>query len=74
MPPKEQILIGSVTALLCVFGLVKSEWILQNTKKGERLVRWFGETRAIWILRGLLVLGGLFGVLLASNIIKPIQW
>lgn len=65
---------GSVTALLCVFGLIKSEWILNNTKKGERLIGWFGAGRAIWILRGLLVFGAVFGVLLAINVIRPVQW
>lgn len=65
---------GSVTALLCVVGFVKSEWILNNTKKGERLIGWFGAGRAIWILRSLLVFGAVFGVLLAINIIRPVQW
>lgn len=74
MPPKEQIFIGIVTAGLCVFGLAKSAWILENTSKGARLSRWFGPGRAIWVLRGLLILGAVFGLLLAANVIKPIQW
>ncbi len=74
MPPKDQIFIGTVTLLLCVFGLVNSGWILDNTKKGERLMAWFGSARAIWVLRGLFCLGAVFGGLLAANIIRPIQW
>jgi hypothetical protein len=74
MPPKEQIFIGVATALLCVIGLVKSRWILENTRKGARLGRWFGPRRAIWVLRGLLGLGVIFGGLLAVNVVKPLQW
>lgn len=74
MPPKEQIFIGVATALLCVIGLAKSRWILENTKKGARLCRWFGPARAIWVLRGLLGLGVILGGLFAFNILKPLQW
>jgi hypothetical protein len=74
MPPKEQIFIGTATAALCVFGLANSRWILENTKKGARLCRWFGPTRAIWVLRGLLGLGAIFGGLLAADFIRPLQW
>ena len=71
---KEQILIGGVTSALCLLGIAHSRWMLRETRKGQLLVRWFGEDRAIWILRGLLIAGIVFGVLLAMNIIRPIQW
>ena len=74
MPAKEQVFIGASVAVLCLIGLVNSRWILDNTKKGERLTQWFGEARAIWVLRGLLLLGALFGVLLAVNIVQPLKW
>lgn len=74
MPPTEQIFIGVTTAVLCVFGLANCRWILENTRKGERLRRWFGPPKAIWVLRGLLGLGAVLGGLLAANILKPLQW
>lgn len=74
MPPKEQIFIGAATALLCLIGLVNGRWILDNTKKGQRLANWFGPVRAIWVLRVLLMLGAVFGVLLAADVIEPVQW
>jgi hypothetical protein len=72
--PKDQILIGAVTAALCAVGLLRGPWLLENTRKGQRLVRWFGGRRALWLLRGLLVLGIAFGVLLAVDVIRPVQW
>ena len=72
--PKEQIFIGVTIALLCGIGLVKERWFLTHTKKGERLVRWFGEKKATWVLRGLFGLGILVGILIAMNIIRPVMW
>ena len=72
--PLEQIFIGSVSAALCLAGIWHDRWLLTETKKGKRLVAWFGEHRALWVLRGLLAAGLLFGVLLATNVIRPIRW
>ena len=74
MPTKEQVFIGASIAALCLFALVNCRWILDNTKKGERLTQWFGAVRGIWVLRSLLLLGALFGVLLAMNVVRPMQW
>ncbi len=74
MPPTEQIFIGAVTAVLCLMGIAKSRWVLDNTQKGTRLASWFGPSKAIWVLRGLFGLGAVFGILLAANLLKPIQW
>lgn len=70
----ERILIGVLIVLLCLTGLWFEHWLLMQTKKGQRLVRWFGPGRALWILRTLLVAGVVFGILLASGIIRPVQW
>lgn len=70
----EQILIGGVTAFLCLIGLINSRWLLSETRKGQRLIQWFGEPRALLVLRGLLSAGIAFGILLAVNIIRPFQW
>ncbi len=71
---KEQALLGLVVAILCAVGLWKERWFYENTKKGRRLARWFGETRGLWILRWLLIAGAAFGLLLAANIIRPVRW
>ena len=70
----EQFLIGGTTAMLCVHGLWRQEWLLTQTRKGQLLVRWFGPHSAPWVLRTLLALGVGFGVLLAAGVINPVRW
>ena len=70
----ERILIGTVTAALCLLGLWRHRWLLYETPKGQRLIGWFGEERALWVLRVLLVCGTVFGCLLALQVIRPIEW
>ena len=72
--PKDQIFIGITVAVLCAAGLCKDRWFLTRTKKGKRLIGWFGEEKAIWVLRGLFGLGMLFGLLMAMNVIRPVNW
>ena len=47
--------------------------ILDQTRKGQRLVAWCGPDRATWVLRAILLAGITFGGLLANGIIRPIQ-
>jgi hypothetical protein len=70
----ERIFMGTAVALLCAAGLWHDRWFLEHTGKGQRLVGWLGEAKALWTLRGLFTVGALFGCLLAIGIIKPIQW
>jgi hypothetical protein len=70
----EQLLIGGMTAALCATGLWHDEWLLVHTRKGRKLIAWFGDGRAPWVLRTLLALGLGFGLLLASGILNPIRW
>jgi hypothetical protein len=73
--PRDQLLMGIAVASVCLLGLWKDRWFLANTKKGKQFARWFGEERGLWALRILFGVGALFGVLLASDIIRPIaQW
>ena len=74
MPPIEQILIGALVALLAAHGLWKARWLLEQTRKGQRLTHWLGFERALITLRVILLLGALFGILLATNVIRPIRW
>lgn len=69
-----QIFIGVAVAVTCLLGIRHEKWLLANTKKGQRIVRWFGEAKAPWVWRGLCGIGILFGVLLAADIIRPVQW
>lgn len=71
---KEQMVVGGLVVVLCVTGLLKDRWFLANTKKGRKLVGWFGESKALWVLRGLFVGGAVLGLLLATNVIRPVQW
>ena len=72
--PGDQIFIGSATCVLCLAGLWQHAWLMEHSRYGRGLVRWFGHDRAPWILRGLLALGALFGALLAVGIVNPIRW
>ena len=70
----EQVLIGSVVSALSVVGIWNDGWFLKNTSKGQRLVAVFGERKASWIWRTLMAASGVFGVLLACDIIHPVRW
>lgn len=70
----EQILMGTAVAILCGLGLWKDHWFLENTEKGRRMVRWFGPCRALLLLQLLFGVGVLFGILLATDVIRPVQW
>lgn len=72
--PREQILMGLTTAALCGAGLYGEGWLLTETRKGQKLVAACGADMAVWILRGLLTAGIVFGVLLATGIVNPIRW
>ncbi len=74
MPPTEQILIGALVALLSLHGLWKARWLLENTRKGQRLAGWLGAERGLLALRVVLVLGAVLGILLATNVIRPVNW
>ena len=74
MPSGEQIFIGVAVAAGCLLGLLSEHWLLEQTRKGRRLERWLGKHRAIWVLRVLLLLGMIFGILLAINVIRPLHW
>jgi len=74
MPPNDQIFMGAAVALCCAAGLFHQRWFLEQTPKGQRLIRRFGETGGTWLFRGLLIVGLLFGGLLAMGVIHPIRW
>ena len=71
---KEQILVGALVALVSLHGLWKADWLLEHTRKGQKLVGWLGPEKALWVLRGLLIAAVVFGVLLATNVVRPIRW
>lgn len=65
---------GVLAALVSAIGLWNSRWFLEKTRKGQWLARRCGEEPALWILRGLLSAGTLFGILLALGVVNPVQW
>ncbi len=72
--PGEQIFIGLTTAALCGAGLYWEVWSLTETRKGRKLVNIFGTNNALWVIRGLLTAGIIFGLSLAAGIVNPVQW
>ena len=70
----EQVAMGVIIALLCVAGLYYDRWFLSHSKKGQRLVIRLGERKATWVVRLLFTAGALFGTLLATDVIRPVQW
>jgi hypothetical protein len=71
---RQDLLIGSVVAAFSLLLVFNGHWFLDKTAKGQRLIRWFGPERGLWVLRGLASAGIVFGLLLANGIIRPIQW
>ena len=74
MPKTEQIAMGAMIALLCGFGLWHLRWLVGRTRKGQWLRERLGERRALWVFGGLLAAGIAFGALLATDVIRPVQW
>ena len=72
--PRDQLLMGIAVASVSLLGLWKDRWFLANTKKGRQFAKWFGEVKGLWALRVLFACGILFGLLLASDIVRPLQW
>lgn len=70
----QHVLIGGMVVLLSLYVLSREQWVLQSTAKGQRLIRWFGADTAPWVLRTLSAGAMLFGGLLATGVIRPIQW
>lgn len=70
----EQIVIGGGVALLCGLGLWHDRWLLTRTSKGRWLIARLGADRALWTLRALLAGGVAFGVLVATDVIRPVKW
>lgn len=71
---KDQVLFGVVLAVVSVVGLAYESWLMEHTKKGQALTRWFGESNGRWALRALLTGFALLGTLLALDVVRPLQW
>lgn len=65
---------GVLIVGMCLFGLWQEAWLLENSRYGRRLVIWFGAIGGRRALRGLLIGGVLFGILLAADVIRPMHW
>jgi hypothetical protein len=69
-----QTAMGALIVGLCLLGLWQDRLLLENSRYGRRLVRWFGEIGGRRALCGLLVAGVVFGILLALDVIRPMHW
>jgi hypothetical protein len=70
----QQVAMGVVVAAACAVGLWNDRLLLTNSRYGRWLTRLFGPVGGLWALRVLLFLGIVFGILLAADVIRPIQW
>ncbi len=71
---RTQTAMGALIVGVCLFGLWHIAWLLENSRYGRRLVIWFGDIGGRRAMTVLLVAGAIFGVLLAADVIRPIQW
>jgi hypothetical protein len=74
MPPSDQILMGTAIAIVCLVGAWHSAWLVEQTRKGQRLADWLGAVRAIHVLRVGLICAALLGALLAIGVLNPLRW
>jgi hypothetical protein len=74
MPPPDQILMGTAVSAMCLLGAWHSVWLVEQTRKGQRLAEWLGLPRALWVVRGALLCGALLGALLAVGVVNPVRW
>jgi hypothetical protein len=65
---------GSLIVFVSLFGLWHAHWLLDNSRYGRRLARWFGAVGGMRVLRGFLITFVVFGILLAADVIRPIHW
>jgi hypothetical protein len=69
-----QTAMGVLIVGLCLVGLWHIGWLLEHSRYGRRLVIWFGEIGGRRAMTGILIAFAIFGVLLAADVIRPIQW
>ncbi|MGZ0168939.1 MAG: hypothetical protein ACKVHE_05250 [Planctomycetales bacterium] len=69
-----QTFIGVAIAILCAVSMRYDQWFVHRTTKGQRLTGAFGEQKAVWIWRGCLLAGIVFGVCLSTGLINPMTW
>lgn len=72
--PKHQILMGVSIALLSSVAIWQTGWLLEHTSKGQWFARRYGELRARGIIRTFFFVTAVLGVLLALDVIRPMQW
>jgi len=69
-----QLFIGGAVAILCGIAFRYDQWFIHSTPKGSRLKEMFGEARAVWVWRTILLAGVAFGACLATGMINPMTW
>jgi hypothetical protein len=69
-----QTAMGAMIVGLCLFGIWHRDWMLVNSRYGRRLVIWFGPEGGRRALISFLLLGVVFGILLAADVVRPMHW
>ncbi|GAB4148993.1 MAG: hypothetical protein Tsb009_23090 [Planctomycetaceae bacterium] len=70
----DQIVMGAGIAFVSAIGFFKANWILAETRKGQWLTENLGKQQASWTLHGVMLAGVVFGLLLATDFIRPMRW
>ncbi len=65
---------GCGVAVMSLIGLLNTRWLIEQTRKGEWLRQKTGDRNAGRILQACFLSGIIFGILLAVDIIRPVQW
>ena len=69
-----QVLVGALIVVGCLLGWRNESLILKETFYGSLLRRLCGERWAGVGWRVLLLIGGVGGVLLATDVVRPLRW
>ena len=73
MVPGDQIFIGSVFAVVCLIVVWQARWMREHSKIGRALASRLGATGGLWALRGIFAVLAILGILLATNVLQPLQ-
>jgi hypothetical protein len=69
----QHVAMGLAIVLVSLFLLINQQRLLVHSRYGRLLRHWFGEERSPHVLRVLLALTAIFGVLLAIEVVRPLN-
>ncbi|QDU80893.1 hypothetical protein Pla110_26290 [Polystyrenella longa] len=70
----EQIVMGGGLILVSLWGLYNVDYLRTRSRFGQRIIDGLGEQTGTRMLLGVMLIGIVFGALLATSVIQPIRW